>query len=462
MKYPAINDELLTSKLEKLSSGPAIERLRARIRAGDDRQLFRINPYAFAAEEGVEPTQAIELLLRASVFGVFRTEWSLMCRGCGEYVVTHGGLRDLESMVHCLSCARDREPNLEETVEVAFTVDPEIRAIRFEKPETLDLADYFYNYKFSSNIHVRGEGRSLIDHLRLGEKALVRLGPGESHTFETNVDVGWIVGSPRMMITIEGEPTTEVRELDLSFDGRAFTPRPKVAPGPIRVTLRNDTTESVPVLSYFTAVVTYFDYSPFLSGQRLLNTNDFRRHIRTEVVRPGSAIASGSNTLLFSDLRGSTALYDRIGDKAAFELVSAHLELLARVVTRHSGIVVKTIGYAVMASFSRPVDAVRGAIEMNELVKGITADEPLVLKIGLHRGPCLVVNVREDIDYFGQTVNLAARVQSAAKSGEICMTEAIFDDPSVRALFPEPKNIPSESIALRGVGAPYLVYRFEP
>ncbi len=462
--------DLLESRLERLGDSRAVSRLRARLRSGDDRAIFRVNPFTFAAEEGVPDTEAVELFLRAAAVGLFHTEWLLVCRGCGEYVVTHVGLGELDTVVHCLSCARDRETNLADSVEVAFTVAPDVRAIRYANPDALEIDDYFFNYQFSPNILVRGADRSLLTHLRLGTKAMLRLPPGGAHTFETELEVGWIVGSPREMITVEGERTEALRELVLTFDGHAFMPRPTVAPGPARITYRNATARTVPVLAYFTPIVTYFDYLPTLSGQRLLNTNDFRRYLGTEVVRPGSAIPTRDDTLLFSDLRGSTELYDRIGDTAAFELVSAHLELLARVVTRHSGVIVKTIGDAVMASFSRTVDAVRAALEMGAALGEMGGAEPLAIKIGIHRGPCLVVNVRDEIDYFGQTVNVAARVQALAHSGEVCMTDAVLDAPEVRAVLAQHREarapgssaapLPSESVALRGVGEPYVIHRY--
>lgn len=102
-----------------------------------------------------------------------------------------------------------------------------------------------------------------------------------------------------MMITVEGEPTSELREVALRLEGTAFTPRPKLAPGPARVTLVNGTDRDTFVLSYFTPIVTYSDYLPFLSGQRLLNSRVPPAPRHRGVVRPGSAIPTRDNTLLF-------------------------------------------------------------------------------------------------------------------------------------------------------------------
>jgi class 3 adenylate cyclase len=458
----SVDVALLEARLAQVPSGPMSGVLRRRILDGDDAQLFRINPYALAVEEGVAPSTAIEALLRGSALGLFRPDWLLVCRGCGEYASIHQTLRELEQTFHCSACSVDRTLNLDEHVEVAFTVDAAIRPLRYARPEALELEDFFFTYRFSSNILVRGEGDALIDYLRARRQALVRLAAGATHRFDAELAEGWIVGSPRAMITISGERTTELREVQLTFDGTEFVPRPTVAPGPVRLIVHNASAAIVPVLLYHTPITTYFEYRPFLSGQRLLNTEEFRRQLRTEVVRPGTGIAIRDHTLLFTDLRGSTALYDEIGDVAAFELVSAHLESLARVVTRNAGAVVKTIGDAVMASFSRPADAVSAALAMADAIHELEPSGSLLLKIGVHRGPCLAVNLRDSVDYFGQTVNIAARVQAAARGGELCMTAAVFDDPSVRERFGDADEIPSELVSLRGVGEPWLVYRYAP
>lgn len=453
----AVDLARLDAKLDQLTGAPATAKLRALIREADDRELFRINPYSFAEREGVSPGQAVELFLRAAALGLVRAEWSMFCRGCGEYALSRPGLSELEGSFHCGACARDRATNLDEQVEVGFTIDPEIRPLRYARPETLELEDYFFTYKFSPNIFVRGEGVRLVDYLRARVHVMTRLAPGERAVVDVELEEGWVVGSPRAMITVEGPRADGVRDVELTFDGAAFSPRPTIAPGRARIALHNASAATTPVLLYATPIVTYFDYAPMLTGQRLLNTDDFRRYLRTEVVRPGTGIPIRDNTLLFSDLSGSTALYDRIGDPAAFELVSSHFEVLARIVTRRAGVVVKTIGDALMASFSRPADGVHAALEMRDAVTKLA--EPLRLKIGIHRGPALVVNVRDSVDYFGQTVNIAARVQAVAAAGEVCLTAAVYEDPEVRAELVMFGDLPFEERTLRGVGDRHRVYR---
>lgn len=436
----------------------------------DEAQLILLNPIAWASARSFEADEAIALFLHATRVGLLQIHWNVRCGGCGELVATPGGLNQLEHDFYCDSCARSRPTTLDESVEVSFTISPALRSIRFHEPESLSLADYFFDFRFSRNISIRGIDRNLIPFLREQEVILTWLEAGAEQRFELDLpEIGWVVGNPRTMIAIEGEATTELRELSLDYGARAFLPRTTLAPGPVRLTLRNPTDARVRVFLYFTPIVTFFDYLPHLSGHRLLNDGEFRRCLGTDVVRPGTGIPIKDNTLLFTDLRGSTEMYERIGDSAAFALVSQHFEAMAQTITRCGGVVVKTMGDAIMASFNRPVDAMRAALAILDDHAPKQPDEDrLEPKLGVHRGACIVVNQNDMVDYFGQTVNIAARVQGAAGSDELCVTEAVWqevrEDPSLRkalehadALALEP-----EQVQLKGVREAVTVYRIRP
>ena len=155
-------------------------------------------------------------------------------------------------------------------------------------------------------------------------------------------------------------------------------------------------------------------------------TQTFRDFFRSEVIRATEGIAVRDITVLFTDLKGSTALYERIGDLNAYVQVQRHFEQLIDVTVRHQGAVTKTIGDAVMAAFLTPTDALRAALEMREAVEQLNRDRPqrdFILKIGIHKGASIAVTLNERLDYFGQTVNIAARVQHLAGGDEICLTE---------------------------------------
>jgi class 3 adenylate cyclase len=133
-----------------------------------------------------------------------------------------------------------------------------------------------------------------------------------------------------------------------------------------------------------------------------------------------------SLTFLFTDLKGSTELYERVGDLAAYDLVRAHFGILNEIVAAKSGAVVKTIGDAVMATFPTPDRAMAAALKMREALKDLK--DELLLKIGIHEGPCLAVSLNDRQDYFGRTVNIASRVQGLATSRSIFATRRVVTD----------------------------------
>ena len=106
------------------------------------------------------------------------------------------------------------------------------------------------------------------------------------------------------------------------------------------------------------------EFEAFLSGKRLLTDSVFRDLFGDETLGESQNISVKNITFLISDLKGSTALYDAVGDVRGYHLVRQHFAALARVVAGHSGAVVKTISDEVMAAFADPVDAVSASIDI--------------------------------------------------------------------------------------------------
>ena len=175
---------------------------------------------------------------------------------------------------------------------------------------------------------------------------------------------------------------------------------------------------------------------PFLTAKRLLSNQTFRDIYRTDTLDVDQRLKITSLTFLFTDLRGSTELYERVGDLVAFDLVRAHFRVLHEIVAAEAGAVVKTIGDAVMATFPTPDRAVAAALRMRDAMRDLNEErerEDLLLKIGIHEGPCIAVTLNERQDYFGQTVNIASRVQGLATSREIFATGAVVENAAPRA-----------------------------
>jgi class 3 adenylate cyclase len=186
-------------------------------------------------------------------------------------------------------------------------------------------------------------------------------------------------------------------------------------------------------------------------------------------LRPGDEAGVGQVAILFTDLRGSTAMYESIGDAQAFNLVREHFAVLGRVVRDHNGAVVKTIGDAVMAAFTDPAEAAQAALAIRSAIVEFDqrfarehgVEGGLVVKLGVHAGPCIIVTLNERLDYFGGTVNMAARLQGQSAGGDIVLSRAVADDPAVRPLI---ADLPSraETVALKGFAEPVPFVRVLP
>jgi class 3 adenylate cyclase len=201
---------------------------------------------------------------------------------------------------------------------------------------------------------------------------------------------------------------------------------------------------------------------PVLTASRLLTHQTFRELYRTGVLDINQRFRITNLTFLFTDLKGSTELYERVGDLAAFDLVRAHFHALTEIVSDEDGAVVKTIGDAIMATFPTPAHGIAAALKMRDAMKALNdrrGSQDMLLKIGLHAGACLAVMLNEQQDYFGQTVNIASRVQRLSRIDNILLTGAIFQDIEADALMQDRGlRITHASAALRGVGEEVSIY----
>jgi class 3 adenylate cyclase len=204
------------------------------------------------------------------------------------------------------------------------------------------------------------------------------------------------------------------------------------------------------------------EFEAFLSGKRLLTDPTFRELFGDEALDESQNIGIKNITFLVSDLKGSTALYDAVGDVQGYHLVRRHFVALTRAVAGHSGAIVKTIGDEVMATFADPVDAVSAAIDIVREVEEMnrSLSERLCLKMGIHGGHCLLVTLNNRLDYFGQTVNIAYRLLRLAKGGELCLSSDICENPQVTDLL-DSFGVPTERVDAVESGAKAMTYMLQ-
>lgn len=201
-----------------------------------------------------------------------------------------------------------------------------------------------------------------------------------------------------------------------------------------------------------------------VSGHRLMTLQTFRDLFPRETIPPNESLLIRRVAILFTDLAGSTALYVRQGDTRAFNLIRQHFQRLFGVVDEHNGAVIKTIGDAIMAAFTVPADALQAAIAMHRQLKALNQqlalppEDELILKIGIDVGPCISVTLNERIDYFGTTVNTAARVQATSTGNDIAVTDALLKDEAAAAIVKE-GTCQHSNLMLKGLEGSTVVYR---
>ncbi|MFC5757346.1 MULTISPECIES: adenylate/guanylate cyclase domain-containing protein [unclassified Rhizobium] len=433
--------EGLFAALRQAADPETAERIEHVVRHGGDRELNRINALAFAAAHRLDEEKVIAAFLHAARIGAFEMTWNVLCPGCGGVLDTGATLKMVDrEAYHCALCAAGYEPTLDEMVEVTFTVSPRVRRIAAHEPDRLPALEYYRQIFFSSGVDLPDDLEERFSRILL---EMVELDPGERAFVSLQLPPQFViifdaVTHSAQFIDVQGEPTGERQALSMVIShGHSPNETLVLRPGSLRLTLENHTDRRV-LPNVCIAGDELHDIlghrRPFLTAKRLLTNQSFRDIYRTDTLDVDQRLKITSLTFLFTDLRGSTALYERVGDLAAFDLVRTHFRVLNEIVASEAGAVVKTIGDAVMATFPSPDRAVAAALRMREAMLRLNAErgsEDLLLKIGIHEGPCLAVSMNDRQDYFGQTVNIASRVQGLAEPQVILTTEAVVGNEQV-------------------------------
>jgi class 3 adenylate cyclase len=462
--------EALFSVLRRSADAKAVAALERLVGEGSDRALNRINVLSFAVRHGLAEEAAIAAFLHAARIGLLDLSWNVLCPGCGGVLGAAATLKSVQQETYdCALCAAGYEPTLDETVEVTFTISPRIRRIAAHNPASLPIWEYHRQMLWSSGVDLPEEGiEDLIEEITLDS---LELPPGDKAVLSLQLAAEFVivfepVTHSAHFLDVKGEPTRERRHVSIVFNKvRSPTGTEVLRPGPLRLSLENRTDTRV-LPAVWIAGDGLHDLighrKPFLTAKRLLSNQTFRELYRTDTLDVDQRLKITSLTFLFTDLKGSTDLYERVGDLDAFNLVRSHFRILLDIVAAESGAVVKTIGDAVMATFVTPDRAVSAALRMREAMRDLNAAhgrQDLLLKIGIHEGPCLAVLLNDRQDYFGQTVNIASRVQGMADATAIIATGPVVQDSGAAGLLERSGLQPApHSASLRGLAREVTVY----
>jgi class 3 adenylate cyclase len=356
-----------------------------------------------ASAWGVDRREMLAVCLQATRSGLLELRWELLCPRCRGTAVEDTSLDAVASTLHCETCRIDFSADFERSVEVTFRPTPAIRYV--ERVEFCVGGPQLTPHVVAQQLLAAGERRSVE----------VRLDGGR-HRVRT------LSGEGGVMLACEphGAETAAIR-----YDSGGWSPTEALVGTTATLELTNGTGQE----QLFVVEQTEWADEAATAAE-VTTLQVYRDLFASEALRANEPISVGTLTVVFTDLRGSTRFYREVGDAPAFGSVLDHIDLLGRLVAAEDGAVVKNMGDAIMAVFMRPICALRAMTQAQRDLAG----RPLALKVGVHTGPCIAVNQNGVLDYFGSTVNLAARLVSMSSGGDIVVSEAILDDPEVKPL----------------------------
>ena len=378
-------------------------RLAHQIQSGQEVDLWSIRPLRLARDWQVPQRHAIEVCLEAVRQGLLRLRWDLLCPRCQVGKAPARSMDELPLGAHCDTCNIDYERDYSNNLELAFYPAAAIRPL---------TGGEYCMFGPMSTPHV---------------KAQLTLEPGEERREALSLSPGRY-----RFRTLEPGP-----ELTLDWDEPGFptvtaTDDQMLADAPATIGelwIRNHATRRL------TLIVEEFGWMrDALTAKRATALQAFRDLFTEDVLRPGDDVEIDHITIMFTDLKGSTALYERIGDPQAYHLVREHFVLLGRAVRECDGAVVKTIGDAIMAVFINPGDALDCATRIHDEFDAFnrsSGKEPLIIKLGIHVGRCISVTLNDRLDYYGTAANKAARLQGQSTGGDIVLSPELAADPTI-------------------------------
>jgi adenylate cyclase len=413
-----------------------VERTAAWFTAARARELGAIRPFVLAERWGIDRREVVAGFVEGTQVGAFELYWASRCPRCGGPVATVASLSDLADHATCPSCRIGFDNELDRNVEVLFAAHPTLRPKQGEAFCTM------------------------YPSARPEVAALTTLDPDSAQEIDVDLTTdGWSIGGGG------DEPDTPIRVTPdgpsaVTWRRGAPTEALAVRPGRVHVTMENPTPSRVRV-----QVASDPDSGRWLSAAWLTTMPEYRRQFGSVALASDVRLAVRAIAVLFTDLTGSAAMYHELGDARAFRFVHDHFAVLDKALAEWRGSRVKTIGDALMATFLDPADALSAAIAMQgdfqRWVATLDLAHPPGLKVGVHFGPAMAVHTDQaGLDYFGGTVNMAARCEGRAVRGQVVWTHEVHSSPGVSArLDATGLEVTSWSSEIKGLPNPVTLFR---
>jgi adenylate cyclase len=378
-----------------------IDKITKFIAYAPEKHVSRIRPLHIAAHLKLSEMDLIEFFLRGTKKGIFDMSWDLLCPSCRGDKLKVNGLFNLKNHAYCDYCDLDFNASFSDNVELTFRPSGKIRKLSYHS--------YCVNSP-ANTPHIFAQANVWPD-VPLQSEFIFQ---------ESSYKIGIIGADFHRKIFIDSEFGQEDVEMIIPDDLKKGEPL-KIKPR-TKFKFTNSYNSKYPVTIKF-ITEKYKDFA--LLASRVTSIQEFRDLFSSEALSPGMELGVENLTFMFTDLKDSTPMYEEMGDAKAFALVRDHFDLLTNEIRKNNGGVVKTIGDAVMAIFQNPKEAQYAG---SQIILGMKKKFPHILvKIGIFSGPCIAVNSNDKLDYFGSTVNKAARIQGLSKGNDIVMARSMED-----------------------------------
>lgn len=436
----------IAQELQKIGyAADWVARLVDHVRTASTMDCMRMRAFALADSWDLPRVPVLKMFLHATRLGLLDLSWDMVCPHCRGPKESGSNLDAVKEEAFCSSCDVSFETDFSKSVELTFHPNPAIRQV--------DVQVYCIGGP-QNTPHVVAQsllapGAADRWDLFLAPGAYRLRCPDAKATGMVEVVRGTAALGKAGMATVEFGPD--------GFPADTVA----VAGSEVRLEIRNTRPGKHLLLLERTAWADHVVTADFVG-----TLQEFRTMFSDQVLAPGVKVKVASLAFLFSDLKSSTAMYEEHGDARAFALVRDHFDVLEAPIAREGGAIVKTIGDAVMAVFPDPASCFRAGLAIQREITEYnrkSGDVPLIVKLGAHVGPCLAVNLNEKLDYFGTTVNVAARVQGESVGEDFVLTEAMTGDPGVaRLLAGTPFEAEEYQMTLKGLSGAFKLTRLWP
>lgn len=441
-----INSDELINRLNKLKSYPVSEDLVSKLenflKYSSDLEVRRIRPFELAYQWGHDPMQVLKFFLYAAKAGVLDLIWHVLCPNCRAATQEVSNFYELRPDSHCSTCQINFDSDFSRSVEALFSVHNSVRVAR----------KAIYCIGGPANMpQIQAQFR-IPPHVRRDEKVTFENGKVRIRSYHfKNIIYRLISNDEESLPHLTVHATPEGLAVDDTI----------LKAGTVEIHFINELDDEILI------VIEHENYLKYTAtAAQVITLQEFRDLFPNVTLSPGVQIAFSDLVLLFTDLRGSTAMYETVGDSIAFEFVQNHFRFITGIVRKYNGGIVKTMGDAVMASFINPKDAFQAALDMqlewNSFIETTNSKANVRLKIGLHKGTAYAVNEKENQDFFGSMVNEASRIESKSEGGDIVFSRDIIEDPGVKIILNERGLTPETfTTRLKGLVEDRTLYRVQ-